>query len=424
MRSFRLSFAFLFLWCWGNAFAIPSTVAQDNWPEFRGNSGTGRVAAGCIPTDFSQAKIHWKVPVKGRSWSSPVVWEDQVWVTTATVDGKQLSALCFDFKSGKKIFDVLLHQPESPGVCHSTNTYASSTPAIESGRLYAHFGSNGTSCLDTATGEILWQRTDLQCDHLRGAGSSPILSTDLVMFAMDGVDQQFVIALNKQNGETVWQTTRDIDYGTDKGDYKKAYATGTIFDITQRQLLVLPSAVASVAYDIADGQLVWSVYHDGMNAAARPLRTSTGSVLVTNGMGKLVAVDPTGKGDVTDTHFRYMRSKVIPTKSTPIIVGQQVFMVSDKGVASCIDAESGDEIWAQRLGGKFDSSPVTDGEKILALNTTGKIFVFQAADSFKLLSSTNFADEFHASPAAARGDLILRSLTHLYRIEGVGAKSE
>ena len=229
---------------------------------------------------------------------------------------------------------------------------------------------------------------------------------------------------NKQSGETVWQTERDTDYGTAVDDRKKAYGTGTIFEIGGRQLLVLPSAVASYAYDVETGKAVWSVYHGGMNASARPLRTRGGTLLLTNGMGKLVALDPSGEGNVSETHVRYECSKVVAKKSTPLIVGDHVFMVSDKGIASCLDAESGDEVWAERLGGKFDSSPVTDGERILATNTDGKVFVFEAANSFKLLSSTKFADEFHASPAAARGDLFLRSLKHLYRVSAGDAKAE
>ena len=390
--------------------------AQENWPEYRGTDGTGKVDEGSITTDFSDANVTWKVPVPGRAWSSPVVWGDQVWLTTATPDGKKLSALCFDLESGKTIFDIVLHQPQDPGECHGTNTYASSTPAIEAGRIYAHFGPNGTSCLDTATGEILWQREDIKCRHHRGAASSPILSDDLVMFAMDGNDRQYVIALNKQTGETVWQTKREIDYPVENGDRKKAYGTGVIFDINNRQLLVLPTAVATIAYDIKNGEAVWIAYHGGMNSAARPLMLPSGSLLITNGLGKLLVIDPTGQGDVTDSHIKYVRAKVIPDKSTPLIVGDSAFMVSDKGIASCIEAETGKEVWAKRLKGMFDASPVTDGEKILAMNTAGTIYVFKASDTFELLVETEFADQFHASPAAINGDLILRSLTHLYRV--------
>ena len=399
-------------------FTAGLTRAQEAWPEFRGTNGTGHITDGAMPTDFSESNILWKVAVPGRAWSSPVVWGDQVWVTTATIDGKRMSALCFDLKTGKRLHDVLIHENESPYFCHKANTYASPTPAIEQDRIFVHFGRYGTSCLDTSTGEIIWQRTDIQCDHFRGPASSPILSDSLLMVAMDGIDHQFVIALEKQTGKTVWQTPRALDYGTDNSDRKKAYATGTIINVDQKPLLILPSAAATIAYDITDGLPKWTVYHGGMNASARPVKTNTETVLITNGMGKLVSIDPRATGDGTKTHIQFERSKVVPKKSTPVIVDNLAFMVNDKGVASCIDTKTGEEHWAKRLGGKFAASPITDGEKILALSEAGKIHVFAASTNYQSLGDTKFADGFHASPAAIDGNLILRSLTHLYRING------
>lgn len=390
--------------------------AQESWPEYRGADGAGRVAFGAIPIDFSEANVQWKVAVSGRAWSSPVVWGEQVWVSTATRDGKRMSAMSFDLQTGQKLHDVLAHENKSPGFCHDANTYASPTPAIEDGRIYVHFGRYGTSCLDTSTGEILWQRTDILCDHYRGPGSSPILSDKLVMFAMDGVDQQFVIALDKSTGETAWRTPREINYGTDNPDRKKAYGTGTIVDVGADRLLVLPSAMATVAYDISNGKPKWTVYHGGMNASTRPLKTNFGTVLVTNGMGKMASIAFDAEGDATETHIRFERSKVVPKKSTPVVVNDLAFMVNDKGVASCINVKTGEEKWAQRLGGKYAASLITDGEKVLSLSESGEIHVFAAKDQYESLGDLKFADGFHASPAAIDGNLILRSLTHLYRI--------
>ncbi len=404
------------------ALTISSAYAQDAWHEFRGTQGNGRIADGAIPVDFSPSKVLWKTPVPGRAWSSPVVLGNQVWVTTATPDGKRMSAICFDVRTGEQVFDVLIHENETPYFCHKANSYASPTPTIEAGRIYVHFGRYGTTCLDTTNGKIIWQRTDIQCDHFRGPASSPVLSKTLLMVAMDGIDQQFVIALNKQTGETAWQTNRDIEYGTDNGDRKKAYSTGTVVNVRDKQLLISPSAVATIAYDIANGKPQWTVYHAGMNASARPIQTSNGTVLLTNGMGKLLAIDPSGQGDVTQTMVRYERSKVIPKKSTPVIVDGLAFAIDDKGVASCFDAETGKAVWAKRIGGKFAASPITDGEKILAANEAGTIHIFKAAAQYEPLAEVNFADGFHASPAAIQGDLILRSLTHLYRIKGQHSK--
>ena len=156
-----------------------------------------------------------------------------------------------------------------------------------------------------------------------------------------------------------------------------------------------------------------------MNASARPQKTGFGTVLITNGMGKLVSVAVDGQGDTTDTHVRYTRSKVVAVKSTLVIVNNLAFMVDDKGVASCFDTKTGQEKWAKRLAGKCAASLVTDGEKVLSLRESGAIHVFAASDQFKLLSTTKkFADGFHASPAAINGTLILRSKTHLFCIQG------
>ena len=413
----RLLYQFLF--CAWVVLSAAACHAQQSWPEYRGVDGAGQVAAGVIPADFSKSKIQWKVPVPGRAWSSPVIWGKQVWVTTATRDGKKMSALCFDLQTGEQIHDILIHTNKTVQECHNANTYASSTPAIEQGRVYVHFGRYGTSCVDTDTGEIRWQRTDILCDHFRGPASSPILSDKLVMFAMDGIDQQFVTALDKETGDTVWTTPRNIDYGTDKGDFKKAYGTGTLVDVDGERLLILPSAVATIAYNITNGKPRWTIRHGGMNASARPQKTGFGTVLITNGMGKLVSVAVDGQGDTTDTHVRYTRSKVVAVKSTLVIVNNLAFMVDDKGVASCFDTKTGQEKWAKRLAGKCAASLVTDGEKVLSLRESGAIHVFAASDQFKLLSTTKkFADGFHASPAAINGTLILRSKTHLFCIQG------
>ena len=189
----------------------PSLFAGDNWAEFRGPQGSGISQAKGLPTKWSETEnIVWKTPIHGKGWSSPVVWGNQIWLTTATVDGKKMSAICLDAASGKIVHDLLLFENAEPRFCHPTNSYASPTPVIEEGRIYCHFGSYGTACLDTKSGKTLWTRRDLESDDFRGPGSSPILFEDLLVVNYDGVDLQFVVAFNKKTSDTVWQKKRNI----------------------------------------------------------------------------------------------------------------------------------------------------------------------------------------------------------------------
>ncbi len=218
MRTFCLAMGFLF--CTAGAFA------EDAWTQFRGPKGNGHAESQNLPLTWSEEEnIQWKTEIPGKGWSSPVVWKNQIWLTTATVDGKKMSALCVDAETGKVIKNLLIYENVKPDFCHDTNSYATPTPVIEEGRLYVHFGKYGTACLDTNSGKILWSRRDFECDHFRGPASSPILFQNRLFVAYDGFDVQYVVALDKHTGKTLWRKDRGIDYRTSNGDRKKAYST-------------------------------------------------------------------------------------------------------------------------------------------------------------------------------------------------------
>ncbi len=392
-------------------------IAQENWPEFRGPSGNGQALGSKLPIEISESEhVDWKTPIHGKGWSSPVVWDDQVWLTTATIDGKQMSVICVDLETGKVLRDQVIHQNASPAFCHPTNSYASPTPAIEEGRVYLHFGSYGTTCLDIRTGKTIWQRTDLKCDHFRGPASSPILYENMLIVAFDGFDLQYVVALDKETGKTIWKTDREIDYGTDNGDLKKAYGTGSVFQVNGKPMLVYPSAMATIAYDVKTGEPIWTVYHDGMNASARPVIAENGLVIWTNGMGKMVAVKPTGTGDITESHLVWSLRQGVAKRPSQLVIGNRLYMISDKGIASCIDVENGNPIWQVRIGGEFAASPIFDGEKIFVFSESGDIHIFKPGDQFLRLGRSQLGDGFKASPAVVGNRMILRSFSHLYCI--------
>jgi outer membrane protein assembly factor BamB len=408
------------------AFTSGGVWAGDNWPEFRGPTGDGQSDAKGLPIRWSESEnIKWKVAIHDKGWSSPVIWGNQIWQTTATVDGKKLFVMCVDRETGKIVHDFKLFDVPKPGYCIPTNSYASPTPVVEAGRVYVHFGTYGTACLDTATGKTLWSRRDLPCDHFRAPGSSPILYGDSIFVNFDGFDVQYVVALDKTTGETRWKATRDINYGTDNGDLKKAFCTPKVIQINGRPQLISPSAVATIAYDPANGRELWKVYHGGMNSAARPLfgdgrlflTTGDAGAPITGGWHRMLAIRPDGHDDVTKSHVVWTHDKGVPARSSFLLVGDLLFMVSDNGVASCLEAQNGQELWQHRLGGTFYASPIYTEGHIYFFDDGGVSHVMEASREAKVLAQNHLDAGCMASSAVAGKSLFVRTKTHLYRIE-------
>jgi len=393
--------------------------AAENWPQFRGPHADGQSTAQGLPTTFGESNnVRWKTAVHGKAWSSPVIWEQQIWMTTATEDGRELGAICIDAESGKIVHDVVVFKIADPQFCHPMNSYGTPTPVIENGRVYLHFGTYGTACLDTTTAKPLWTRQDLPCNHFRGPGSSPILVDGLLVLTFDGVDVQYLAALDKETGKTTWKRDRNIAYDTDNTDYHKAYSTPAVISVNGQSQLISPSAGATIAYIPKTGEEIWRVRSGGMNAAALPL-FGHGMVFATSAAGgyQLFAVKPDGRGDVTDSHVAWKFSQTVPSRSSQILVGGRLFMISDRGVISCVDAKSGKSIWQERYKGAFSASPLLVEGHIYFFGEEGEIPVVAAEDTYKLLADNRLGDGFMASPAVYGNSLILRSRTHLYRIE-------
>lgn len=393
--------------------------AGENWPQHRGPRADGQSTAQGLPLTFGESEnVRWKTPVHGKAWSSPVVWERQIWLTTATKDGKELGAVCIDADTGKILHDVVVFRIAKPRFCHPFNSYASPTPVIEQGRVYVHFGAYGTACLDTATAKSLWTRQDLPCDHFRGPGSSPVVVDDLLVLTFDGVDVQYLAALDKGTGKTVWKRDRNIIYQQEDPDYHKSYSTPVVIATGGGPQLISPSAGAMIAYVPKTGAEIWRVRSGGMNAAAVPL-FGHGLVYATSAAGgfQLFAVRPDGHGDVTDIHVAWKFAKHVPTRSSQILVDGRLFMVSDNGMASCVDAKSGQAVWQERLEGAFSASPLYAAGRIYFFGEDGEVPVVAAADTCKRLAENRLGSGFMASPAVYGNSLVLRSRTHLYRIE-------
>jgi outer membrane protein assembly factor BamB len=404
----------------GGVLDVSHALAETNWPQFRGPHGDGQSSAKGLPLTWSETEnIRWKTPIHGKGWSSPVVWNDQIWLTTATEDGKQRFVVCVDAGSGRKLHDVVVLNDPDPQYCHPMNSYASPTPVIEAGRVYLHFGSAGTLCLDTQSAKTLWARRDLLCDHHRGAASSPILFENLLIVPYDGVDQQYIVAFDKQTGKTVWKRDRKItSYKSDDGDVKKAYGTCTVIQVAGKPHLISPSAEATIAYDPRTGDELWRVRHGGMNASARPL-FSDGRLILNTGAGgsKLLAVDPAGRGDITDSNIIWKYGKAVPTRSSQLVLGDLLFMVNDSGIASCVDAREAKQDWQERFGGDYSASPIYVDGRIYFFSEDGRTPVIEPSATYKLLAENKLGDGFMASPAVVDKAFILRTRSHVYRVE-------
>ncbi|MHC4844072.1 MAG: outer membrane protein assembly factor BamB family protein, partial [Planctomycetota bacterium] len=341
------------------------------------------------------------------------------WMTTAGEKGEQMFAVCVSLNTGEVLHDIKIFDNENPPGISSMNSYASPSPLIEEGRVYVHFGTFGTACLDTTTSEVLWQRRDLNCDHEEGPGSSPVMFDELIILTLDGGDVQYLAALDKKTGETIWKTDRSTKWPKEN-DYRLAFGTPLIVDVKGKPQLVSTGSKAAMAYDPYTGRELWQVRYAGWSNSSRPI-AENGIVFINTGFEspELWAVRLEGQGDVTDSHVVWKCDKKVPTIPSPLIIDGLIYMVSNDGVVSCLESETDKEVWRERIGGSFSSSPIYANGRIYFSNQNGKTTVIKAGRTFEVLAVNQLDDGFMASPAIVGNSLIMRTKTHLYRIEGL-----
>jgi outer membrane protein assembly factor BamB len=412
-----------------------------NWPQFRGPRGDGHATSTGLPLRWSETEnVKWQTPIPGKAWASPVIWGRQVWLANATEDGTELSVVCVNRETGAIERDLKLFDVESPQFCHKFNSYASPTPVIEHGRLYVTFGAAGTACVDTATGAKLWERRDFVCNHYRGAGSSPILHGDLLLMHFDGSDHQFLVALDKRTGRTVWRQNRSIDFQDldangqpmIEGDLRKAFATPHVADLGGRLLLLSQGAKALYAYDPLTGEEWWRVEERNNHSASTRLVVGHGLIFAPSGFanGQLLAVRPGRKGEVIDANapaqpgaqlqIAWMTKRGVPKKPSLALVGDLLIGIEDGGVATCWEAQTGHVVWNERIGGNYSAATLAAEGRVYFFSEEGKTTVV-AADTreFKKLAESQLGDGFMASPAVSGKSLFLRSRSKLYRLENL-----
>ncbi len=405
--------------------AVLSLRAEAQWPEFRGPQGSATSQA-ALPVEWSEEKnIGWKTPIHGRAWSSPIILDGQIWMTTATDDGRELSVVAVDLESGKILHDLPLFRIDKPQYAHPVNSYASPTPVIEPGRVYVTFGYAGTAAIDTRSAKVIWERRDLLINHYRGPGSSPILFERLLIMHFDGSDQQYVIALDKDTGKTVWRTERSItfnDLGPDgkpegEGDFRKGFATPQIVMSGGSPVLISLGSKAAYGYDPRSGKEKWRL--EDRSSHTPSMRPIEGHGLVFYGTGwsgplQAIRLDPSGAAPPTVV---WTVTRGVPRKLSVLLVGDLIYMVSDNGILTCIEAKTGGTVWTSRLPGEYSASPIAAAGRVYFFNEDGQTSVIEAARAFKLVAENHLDDGFMASAAVAGSSLVLRTVKHLYRID-------
>ncbi|HEX8028346.1 MAG TPA: PQQ-binding-like beta-propeller repeat protein [Vicinamibacterales bacterium] len=387
-------------------------AAQADWPQFRGPDGQGHSLERGLPLEWGESRnVRWKSPIAGLGWSSPVVSNGKVWLTTAVEQrGISLRALAFDVETGKEVVNVEVFKiPLDRRGINPKNSWASPTPVVDGDRVFVHFGADGTAAL-SSSGEILWKnRFEYQSQH--GAGGSPVVYGDLLIFSCDGSDAAFVIALDKATGKTRWKTNRG--YPSDQ-----AYTTPLIIRVGERDQLISVGAFRARAYDPLTGKEIWRVrYDEGFSNVPRPI-FAHGLVFIATGFQQpeLLAVRADGTGDVTRTHIAWSLKRGAPLTPSPLIVGDELYVVNDGGIASCIEARTGAVIWQQRLGGTYSASPVFADGRIYFLAEQGVTTVISPGRDFRRLATNTLDGGLLASMAISSGALFLRTDSHLYRI--------
>ncbi|HLF82625.1 MAG TPA: PQQ-binding-like beta-propeller repeat protein [Blastocatellia bacterium] len=384
-------------------------VLAEDWPEFRGPTGQGISDEHGLPLTWSETKnIKWKVAIPGKGWSSPAILGDRIWLTTATEEGKSLRAICVDRNTGAITQNVEVFRLRSLGPMSPKNSLASPTPLLEGDRVYLHFGAHGTACI-TQTGEIVW-KTRLDYDNgQHGPGGSPVLYDNLLIVSCDGLDVQYVVALDKLTGKTKWKKLRE--------GYQ-AYTTPLVVKLPAGDQVISPGAFRAVAYEPRTGKEIWQVrYGDGFSNVPRPVY-GNGLVFICTGFQEpsLMAVRVDGRGDVTKKQIAWTLKRGAPLTPSPLLVGDELYVITDNGIATCLDAPTGKEHWKARVGGNHSASPIYADGRIYFLSEEGESVVIAPGKELKVLAKNELNGETLASMAVSGSSIFVRSRTHLYRL--------
>lgn len=397
------------------ALLLMHRAAAEDWPEFRGPTGQGISTERNLPVEWSSTKnVAWKQPVPGSGWSSPVVVGRRVYLTTAVPggDGQSLRALCLDAANGKILWNTGLFT-KPVGKAHAKNSQASPTPVVSGGRLYVHFGPQGTACLDL-DGKTLWRNDSLEYPPVHGNGGSPALVEDKLVFSCDAASDPFVVALDKNTGQVRWKVNRATT-----ARRKFSFSTPLFATVGGQRQVISPGSGVVCGLDPANGKELWRArYGEGYSVIPRPV-LGHGLIFIGTGYDKpnVLAIRAGKPGDVTDSAMAWTLAKGAPHTPSMLLVGGELYLVSDGGIASCVDAKTGQVHWQERVGGNYSASPVLAEGRIYLQNEGGEGVVLQAGKEFKVLARNPLEERTLASYAISDGAIFIRSAQNLYRIQ-------
>lgn len=423
-------------------------VAQQSntldWPQFRGPMGDGHANAENLPVQVGdEQNLVWKAELPGRGWSSPVIADGQAWMTTAieieatgeelekkmanadiagmsAYASVELKVVCLNLESGEIESTIDLFTIKDPPLIHSLNSFASPTAVMDEQRVYFHFGSFGTAAVDRKTKELVWQTQEFPLEHQTGPGSSPLLHDGLLILNCDGCDMQYVLALDTETGKQVWRTERSGKLH-ENPMFKKAFSTPMVVNRGGADQLISAGANWLYAYEPTTGEELWKLSYGklGFSNVARPIMKDDMMYVCTcYGGSKLMAIDFSGGDPVTEANVKWTHEKQVPNMPSPIEVDNSIYFVNDKGIASCLDATTGEQLWRDRLDGEFSSSPLLADGKIYFANQDGELIVVKPnKEELEVLARNQLDSQIMASPAAIGDALYVRTSKSLYRFQ-------
>jgi outer membrane protein assembly factor BamB len=393
--------------------------APADWPQFRGPTGQGLSDAKNPPTEWGPGKnVAWKVEIPGKGWSSPVVGGGRIYLTTAVPAGEgrradqSLRALCLDAKTGKTLWDreVFRQDGKAAPAIHSKNSHASATPVLDGGRLFVHFGHEGTACLNPDDGSVLWANRELKYKPVHGNGGSPVVDGQHVYFCIDGTDRRSVVALDKTTGKVAWEFKRPQPSAK-----PFSFSTPLIVEQHGRRVVVAPGSGVVNGVDAGTGKELWSVEHDGYSVVPRPV-AGHGLIFLSSGYDRAtllaIKVEPGFRASVA-----WKSSQDAPLNPSPLLLGDELYTVSDNGIATCYDARTGKVHWRERVPGQYSASPLAAGGYVYLQNEAGVGTVLKAGTTFEAVATNRLNERTLASDAMDGDSLLIRTEKHLFRVE-------
>lgn len=392
-----------------------------DWSQFRGSRGDGISPVDNLPVRWSATEhIRWRADLPGEGWSSPVVIGSKIYLSAAILSDatkadsdRHLELLIVDAKSGKleKQTRLFTELGAKAAKIHSKNSHASPTPLVERDRIFIHFGHLGTACT-SLEGEVIWRNDQLAYPPRHGNGGSPVIVDDALIFSQDGEDAGKVIALNAKNGKLLWEVPRKVE-----ATKKFSFCTPLVMTAGGVQQLILPGSNVVQSLDPATGTEIWRVRYDGYSVVPRPI-VAQGLVMVCTGYDRpsLLAIRPDGRGDVTDSHVVWQTNVGVPNTPSLNTLNGLLFMISDKGIATCLEASTGKEVWKERIGGNFSASPLLAGETLYLLSEEGETTVLKAAHKYTEIARNKLGERTLASMAVVDNDLLIRTAKSLLRV--------